>query len=478
MEPVGILYGDIKPTMVNCSVSGKLKQGDYVRIKHPEDGWVLGKVDSIEAKTNLSIEKSYQVMEGENVEIQQTISAQIVIVGFRDSKNVLQYPRTPFLAGTPVYYAEDDFISSTLNIGGAEKGRAYIGLVYGHDIPFSIDINSMVQKHISVMAKTGGGKSYLTGVIVEELMKNDVTVVIIDPHGEYSAMKNKASETAEMKRFGVRPNSYRDKIIVFSPYGGDRDLAFTLSQINVRELVSIMNLPDPRSYFVPLRKAIDALRLTVRDYDFDDIISELRRQDNSSISQTLEKELNYLKSLGVLRKKGLRIDDLVVRGKVSVIEMKGLPPDVQELVVQRLLYSLFESRKKEKIPPLLVVVEEAHNFAPQQGKAFSSKIMRTVASEGRKFGFGMLVVSQRPAKVDKNVLSQCGTQLILKITNPNDLKAIGSSVEGLTAASLDEIQRLPVGTALVASPELPIPIFVEVRPRETDDGGKNVKVVR
>ncbi|MEM3256334.1 MAG: ATP-binding protein, partial [Thermoplasmatales archaeon] len=433
MEPVGILYGDIKPTMVNCSVSGKLKQGDYVRIKHPEDGWVLGKVDSIEAKTNLSIEKSYQVMEGENVEIQQTISAQIVIVGFRDSKNVLQYPRTPFLAGTPVYYAEDDFISSTLNIGGAEKGRAYIGLVYGHDIPFSIDINSMVQKHISVMAKTGGGKSYLTGVIVEELMKNDVTVVIIDPHGEYSAMKNKASETAEMKRFGVRPNSYRDKIIVFSPYGGDRDLAFTLSQINVRELVSIMNLPDPRSYFVPLRKAIDALRLTVRDYDFDDIISELRRQDNSSISQTLEKELNYLKSLGVLRKKGLRIDDLVVRGKVSVIEMKGLPPDVQELVVQRLLYSLFESRKKEKIPPLLVVVEEAHNFAPQQGKAFSSKIMRTVASEGRKFGFGMLVVSQRPAKVDKNVLSQCGTQLILKITNPNDLKAIGSSVEGLTA---------------------------------------------
>ncbi|MEM0073823.1 MAG: ATP-binding protein [Thermoplasmatales archaeon] len=478
MEPVGILYGDIKPTMVNCSVSGKLKQGDYVRIKHPEDGWVLGKVDSIEAKTNLSIEKSYQVMEGENVEIQQTISAQIVIVGFRDSKNVLQYPRTPFLAGTPVYYAEDDFISSTLNIGGAEKGRAYIGLVYGHDIPFSIDINSMVQKHISVMAKTGGGKSYLTGVIVEELMKNDVTVVIIDPHGEYSAMKNKASETAEMKRFGVRPNSYRDKIIVFSPYGGDRDLAFTLSQINVRELVSIMNLPDPRSYFVPLRKAIDALRLTVRDYDFDDIISELRRQDNSSISQTLEKELNYLKSLGVLRKKGLRIDDLVVRGKVSVIEMKGLPPDVQELVVQRLLYSLFESRKKEKIPPLLVVVEEAHNFAPQQGKAFSSKIMRTVASEGRKFGFGMLVVSQRPAKVDKNVLSQCGTQLILKITNPNDLKAIGSSVEGLTAASLDEIQRLPVGTALVASPELPTPIFVEVRPRETDDGGKNVKVVR
>jgi DNA helicase HerA-like ATPase len=239
-----------------------------------------------------------------------------------------------------------------------------------------------------------------------------------------------------------------------------------------------MNFSDPRSYVLPLRKAIDAVRLTTRDYDFDDIIKELRQQDDSSISQTLEKELNYLKSLNVLGKKGLKIDELVVKGKVSIIEMKGLPPDIQELIVQRLLYALFESRKKERIPPLLTVVEEAHNFAPQQGKAFSSKIMRTVASEGRKFGFGLLVVSQRPAKIDKNVLSQCGTQLILKVTNPNDLRAIGNSVEGLTQSSLDEIQRLPVGIALVASPELPLPLFVEVRPRETDDGGKNVKVVR
>lgn len=478
MDPVGILYGDIRPTVVNCSVSGSLKQGDYVRLQHHTVGWVLGKVDSIEAKTDLSIEKSYEIMEGNSVEIQQTITAEIVIIGYLDSKRILQFPRTPFRAGTPVYLAEDDFISSTLNVSSWKRGRAYIGLIYGHQIPFSIDINSMVQKHISVMAKTGGGKSYLTGVIIEELIKNDVTVVIIDPHGEYVAMKKRASDTDEMKRFSIHPGHYGSKIVTFSPNNGDEKLTFTLSQINVKELVSIMNLSDPRSYVLPLRKALDAVRLVSREYDFDDIIKELRKQDDSPLSQTLEKELTYLKNLNFLGKKGLRVDDLVLKGKVSIIEMKGLPPDIQELVVQRLLYALFEARKKDKIPPLLTVVEEAHNFAPQQGKAFCSKIMRTVASEGRKFGFGLLVVSQRPAKIDKNVLSQCGTQLILKVTNPNDLKAIGNSVEGLTASSLDEIQRLPVGISLVASPELPIPLFVEVRPRETDDGGKNVKVVR
>ena len=217
MDPVGILYGDIHPTVVNCSVSGKLRQGDYVRLKHHEDGWVLGKVDAIGAKTNLSIEKSYQIMEGNNVEIQQTVSAQIVIIGYLDQKHILQYPRTPFLAGTPVYLADDEFISATLNISSSKKGRAYIGLIYGHSIPFSIDINSMVQKHISVMAKTGGGKSYLTGVIIEELIKNDVTCVVIDPHGEYGSMKSKASESEEMKRFSIHPRSYGDKIIIFSP---------------------------------------------------------------------------------------------------------------------------------------------------------------------------------------------------------------------------------------------------------------------
>jgi len=478
MDPVGILYGDLHPTSVNCSVSGRIRQGDYVRIRHHETGWVLGKIDSIEAKTNLSIEKSYQIMEGNSVDIQQSISAQIVIIGYKDERGIIQYPRTPFLAGTPVFLAEDDFISSILNLGSDKKGKAYIGMIYGHNIPFYIDINSMVQKHISVMAKTGGGKSYLTGVIVEELIKNDVTVVIIDPHGEYVAMKRKGSLTPSMKRFGIQPASYDSRIIAFSTGQGDRQLKFTASQVNVKELISIMNLSDPKAYVLPLRKAVDAVRLTVKDYDIDDIIKELKKQDDSSVSQTLEKELNYLKSLNVFSSRGLKVDEIVAKGKVSVIEMKGLPPDIQELIVQRLLYTLFEARKKEKIPPLLVVIEEAHNFAPQQGKAFSSKIMRTVASEGRKFGFGLLVVSQRPAKVDKNVLSQCGTQLILKVTNPNDLKAIGNSVEGLTNSSLDEIQRLPIGVVLVTSPDLPIPMFVEVRPRETDDGGKNIRVIR
>ena len=126
---------------------------------------------------------------------------------------------------------------------------------------------------------------------------------------------------------------------------------------------------------------------------------------------------------------------------------------------------------------MMMVAEEAHNYCPQQGLAASSKIFRTIASEGRKFGLGLTIISQRAAKIDKNVLSQCNTQMILKVTNPNDLKAIAASLEGLSPGMEDEIQRLPIGVALIMGANIQMPLFVEVRPRESRHGGESVEVV-
>ena len=84
----------------------------------------------------------------------------------------------------------------------------------------------------------------------------------------------------------------------------------------------------------------------------------------------------------------------------------------------------------------------------------------------------------RAAKVDKNVLSQCNTQMILKVTNPNDLKAIATSVEGLTPGMAEEIQRLPIGVALVMGGNIHMPLLVEVRPRESRHGGESIEIVK
>ena len=86
-------------------------------------------------------------------------------------------------------------------------------------------------------------------------------------------------------------------------------------------------------------------------------------------------------------------------------------------------------------------------------------------------------MSQRPARVDKSVLSQCAAQLILQVTNPLDVRAIAQSIEGLTDGMTETIQGLPVGTCLVTGGGFATPLFCEVRPRSSRHGGESVKIV-
>jgi len=89
-----------------------------------------------------------------------------------------------------------------------------------------------------------------------------------------------------------------------------------------------------------------------------------------------------------------------------------------------------------------------------------------------------MVVSQRPARVDKNILSQCNTQIIMKVTNPNDLQAISKGLEGISSEVIDDIKRLSPGVALVVSTYIERPILVDIRVRRSKHGGASVPVVK
>ncbi len=478
LKKVGVIYGDVGTTQFTCNVIGNLEQGDYVQVYHERFGWVLGKVDEIKRKTNLTLEKAIKLQD-DDFTVKEIVAATVVVIGYRDERGLLQFPRTPFNVGSIVYKAEEEFIKKVIGIKDIREKGAYIGRLYRYrKIPIYLDINVMVQKHVSILAKTGAGKSYLTGVLLEEFLKHNVTAVVIDPHGEYISLRTPSKKTKLHQEFGVLPRGYEGKINVFTPdvqLNKGKPLKFTLSSMTPRELLNLMNL-DARQYLIPLRKAMDLLKTSRQYYTIKDVMRVLESEENNAL-QPLLSQLEYLDEMGIFDKRGTKINEIVQRGKLSIINLRGVPPDIQELVVQRLSMALFELRKRNKIPPLMLVVEEAHNYAPQQGTSSSTKILRTIASEGRKFGLGLCIISQRPAKVDKNILSQCNTQIILRVTNPNDLRAIGNSVEGLTKGSLEEIQRLPVGVALVTGGNIPMPLFVEIRPRETKHGGESVKVV-
>lgn len=475
---VGVTFGDVGRTSLKFNVASPVEKGEYVQLSHPNVGWVLGQIDKIERQSDLSVDKARELNHGKDVEIDDTVIATVNVIGYRDNDDLLRVPGNPFRAGEPVYLAEEKLIREVLGLKDSKEG-AYIGKVRGHDIKVNMNINAIAQKHISILAKTGSGKSYTAGVLMEEMLKSGVTMVILDPHGEYSSLAN-SGKKRDSEKFDVSPKGYGSKITEFSPNPdinkNAEPLKFTFRNMEPKEVLELAGMSKRQTYVDSLESAKSKLATNQGDFTLSEVIKLLKGNEEDS-STTLIKGLEKLKDMGIFAGQGTRLDDIVSKGKASIINLRGTPPDLQGFIVDKLASSIFELRKREKVPPLIMFAEEAHNFCPQRGKVECSETFRTLASEGRKFGLGLGIITQRPAKVDKNVLSQCNTQVILKVTNPNDLKAIEKSLEGVTKGMKEEIKRLPVGEAIISGAGLSEPLFIDVRPRETEDGGESITVI-
>jgi len=481
---VGYIYGDVGSNEFNFIVNEQnLRKFDYIFAPHKE-GNILAQVMDIKQHSDLRFEDATGLISNQELPtIKASLSAFADVIGYRDKKGLLQSPRSPFNAGTGILRAEENLIRHVLGLSSSKENGAYIGLLKGHNLRVYLNVDALVQKHICILAKTGGGKSYACGVLVEELLKHKIPMVIIDTHGEYHSLTepNKSrKDQKNMERFGIKKCGYSNQISEYSPIGQRGNIKhITLNGINLeaREIIDLLSAKLSGPQIGVLYQAIKEIKEYKKMWNLRDIIDAVNRSKSNARWNVIA-SLESLDSIGVFSENGTSTNELVTKGKCSTINMKGVPPDVQDVVVARLTKELFDDRKSGKVPPFLLIVEEAHNYCPERGfgNAVSSNILRTVASEGRKFGMGVCIVSQRPAKVDKNIISQCNTNIILKVTNPNDLKAIIQSVEGLTSQTCDEIQRLPIGVALISGAGLQMPVMAEIRTRETNHGGKSVGI--
>ena len=483
---VGIIYGNVGSTEFNFTVDDRnLRKFDYVAAPHKE-GYILAQVLDIKRYSDLSFDaaKTFKST-GELPSVRGDLSAYAGVIGYRDDKGQLQVPRSPFESGSRITSAEENFIRQILGLYADKQSGAYIGLLKGHTLPVFLNIDAMVQKHICILAKTGGGKSYACGVLVEELLKKKIPLVIIDTHGEYISLCHPNKDKKDQKnmgKFDVKPHEYASQIIEYSPLpgkGSSKHLTLNGMNLEAREIIELLSAKLSGPQIGVLYQAIKEIKEFKQMYTLRDIIETVNRSKSNARWNVIA-SLESLDCIGIFADQVTSPQEIVKKGQCSLVNMKGVPPDVQDVVVARITKELFESRKAGKIPPFLLIVEEAHNYCPEHGigHAVSSGMLRTVASEGRKFGMGLCVVSQRPAKIDKNIISQCNTNIILKVTNPNDLKAIIQSVEGLNNQTYEEIQRLPIGVALISGASIQIPILTEIRTRETNHGGKSVTIYK
>ncbi|MCZ7357994.1 MAG: ATP-binding protein [Candidatus Methanoperedens sp.] len=487
-DSVGVIFGKTDSLNFRFAVSNIINtnKSDYVKVWHESDGWILAQVTSITSSSeDFDIEEAVDVAGGGSRmgDMDERIIAEATVIGSRSKEGTLNVPKSPFSPGDKVFNADEMLIRQTL---GLMRGDVYIGLLEGQNIHVNLDANNLVQKHCSILAKTGAGKSYTGGVILEELLDKNVPLLIIDPHGEYSTLKFPNEEKASsFERYGITPKGYATQVTVYTPankmLNPAADTLFRLNGINlgIKDLAQFFSEESSQNQTGILYEAVSKLKAEKSTYTIDDIIFEVG-QNKSKVKWNVINKLEGLRETGILSDRATTVSELVQDGRASIIDMKGVNPDMQAMIVAKLCGDLFEARKLNTVPPLMLVLEEAHNFCPEKGfgRTVSSDILRTIASEGRKFGLGLMVVSQRPARVDKNILSQCNTQIIMKVTNPNDLKAISKGLEGISSDVEEDIKRLAPGVAMIVSTYIERPILVDIRTRKSKHGGASVPVVK
>ncbi len=480
VEEIGRIFGDVGLGQFHLSLSNPVERGDYLAVEDEAHGAVLCQLDDLKRKSDFDLERAGSLGPREEAAIHENLLGIARIIGYRDGQGLVKLPTIPFRPGAHVFRAEEPLIAQVLGLKHHANSGAYVGLLRNHALRVELDINQLVQRHVSVLAKTGGGKSYLLGVLIEELLRHHVTCVIIDPHGEYGSLRSPAQKNGGYARFGVESQGFARQVQEYSPdvslNPNAKPLTFSLRHTDTRDLLVFMGLTNVKTFLGPLKQIIDAVAARNPEYTVADLVRAAEHAEGA-VGETLHERLEYVEQTKLLGPQGTSLNDLVQKGEATLVNLRGVAPDVQELVVARISTTLFDNRKKGKIPPLFLVIEEAHNFAPQQGTATSSRILKNIASEGRKFGLGLCVVTQRAARIDKSVLSQCNTQLILQVTNPLDLRAIAQSIEGLTDGMTEMIQSLPVGTALITGGGYHTPLFCEIRPRATRHGGESVQIV-
>lgn len=150
---------------------------------------------------------------------------------------------------------------------------------------------------------------------------------------------------------------------------------------------------------------------------------------------------------------------------ITVLDLSGVPSIVMERLVGSILKiiyeSLFWSREKSEggvTRPLLVVLEEAHRYLSSEKDNLALEIVRKIAKEGRKYGVGSMVISQRPSEVDETILSQCGTYFALRLSNPSDRQRVQGTLPDGLVGLLDVLPVLRTGEAIVMGDAAKLPM--------------------
>ncbi len=406
------------------------------------------------------------------------------------------------------------------------KGTIFIGKQYvkmAQTTSLSNDVfMDVASSHVLfVCGKRGGGKSYSMGVIAEGIastepeIRQNLSVVIFDTLGVYWTMKYPNHKDADLlKQWNLEPKELNARI--YAPSGMFKQLkeqgvpvdfpfAIRPGELNPEDWCMTFEIDINSEAGVLITRIIADLKKQGENYGVDNIIDKVHSDEKSQpfIKNLVENQFLKTESWGLFDKDAKEIKEISEGGNVSIIDLSiySMLPNSwaikslvigllsEKLFIQRMMARKFEElasvksaihyfteevEKEKKFPLVWLVVDEAHEVLPKEGKTTATGALVTILREGRQPGISLILASQQPGKIHTDVMTQSDIVISHQLTARMDVEALGALMQSYMEKGLDEqLNILPKtkGSAIVFD-DVNERIFpIQVRPRFTWHGG-------
>jgi uncharacterized protein DUF87 len=406
------------------------------------------------------------------------------LINFR--RGITGYPPP----GARVYPVSGDDLKQMF--AADERAHIEIGTVYPtKDVRGALYVDALLGKHFALLGSTGTGKSTATALIMHRIcdISPEGHIVMIDPHGEYSAAFKGVGELFNVENLAMPYwlMNFEEHCEVFVTASGaerqrDMDilakcLLLARSKNRAAEGMTRLTVDSPIPYALSdlsaaignemglLNKATDTapyLRLKTK---IDELKADPRYHFMFSGMLIADSMTSFIG----------KIFRLPARGKpISIVDVSGVPSDIVSVVVavlSRLVFDYAIWSRNEVPRPVLLICEEAHRYVPADktsaGQAVR-KVLERIAKEGRKYGVSLGLITQRPSDLAEGVLSQCGTIIAMRLNNERDQLFVKAAMPEGARGFLDVIPALRNRECIVCGEGVSIPIRVSFDDLERD----------
>lgn len=450
------------------------------------------------------------------------VHGEIEVLGeIRDGERVVPTPTRP-RPYSEVFIYPTDRLQTMLGL----EGEVLLGNLLGYEhvrVKADIESKNFIPRNLGIFGTVGSGKSNSTQVLIEEATRSGWAVVVVDVEGEYVRMDEPTDDVLMAQiladDYGMMPEGV-DDFRVYVPTSGTSDAAspigfkVPISAIPSEVLSDIIDLSEPQQRMLG-RLIVAATRTgggggqaarlgalagsapsaTSRPYNLQTLIDGLDAEANypllggnvrstdQATAHVLRGKLIHLGRSGVLDShtttgvSELPVADLVIPGRLSVLDVSETDDRSRNIAISYLLQSLFDSVIATDIrqqmpnghlrPPVLLVIEEVHTFVSRASVNKMRAVLdqlQIISRRGRKRWMGLALVSQQPGHVPDELFELANTRLIHQLKSTSNLAPVKQTTGGVHEALWGTVPALGPGQCLFTGAIFRNPIFVSMRP--------------